>query len=294
MAFWPRAPRSQHRPSPPQRLNLPQLRRPHTLRPKPTTPPPPSISVTLHSEPNRLLFSRRSIQEPGRPGRTVALRIRQCRTSRILSVEDRIRAQWHGDSEGARRAARRSVHAHRANRARVSRHLHAAHHFATILTGEGRVNNVIVKVIPHFSEAVTSNVITIDSMEKYDFEAKGSFFNVLQRRSREVLLVGKVLWSGSAERGSGNMLDRETDRSQKLALHRGQASKADPYRVYIRLPLANTGNPFDHRRPFRSRRPLRKLQRILEHFRDSFSVAISVPGPRRVRTGVRAQYCAGA
>ncbi len=112
--------------------------------------------------------------------------------------------------------------------------------FATMLTGEGRVDNVIVEITPHSSEAVNIEpVITIDSLDKFDFEAKSGFFNVLQRKSREVLLVGKVNADGWQERGAGNMLDGETDRSQKLALHRGQASKANPYRVYYRLPLAN-------------------------------------------------------
>ncbi len=112
--------------------------------------------------------------------------------------------------------------------------------FATNLTGEGRVDNVIVEVTPHSSESVSIEpVITIDSLDKFDFEAKGGFFTVLHRKSRQTLLVGKVLGNGSQGRGTGNMLDGETDRSQKLVLHRGQASKANPYHAFIRLPLAN-------------------------------------------------------
>jgi hypothetical protein len=111
--------------------------------------------------------------------------------------------------------------------------------FATILTGEGRVDNVIVEVTPHSGESVNIEpVITINSLDKFDFEAKGGFFTVLHRKSREVLLVGKVNGDVSQESGSGNMLDGETDRSQKLTLHRGQASKANPYRAFFRLPLA--------------------------------------------------------
>ena len=110
--------------------------------------------------------------------------------------------------------------------------------FATMLAGEGRVDNVIVEVTPHASESASIEpVITIDSLEKFDFEAKGDYFSMLHRKSREVLLVGKVA-GGSQERASGSMMDGETDRAQKLALHRGQASKANPYRVFFRLPLA--------------------------------------------------------
>jgi hypothetical protein len=112
--------------------------------------------------------------------------------------------------------------------------------FATMLTGEGRVDNVIVEVTPHASEAVSIEpVITIDSLGKFDFEAKDGYFSVLHRKSREVLLVGKVAGSGSQERASGSILDGETDSAQQLALHHGQASKAHPYRVFFRLPLTN-------------------------------------------------------
>jgi hypothetical protein len=52
-------------------------------------------------------------------------------------------------------------------------------------------------------------------------------------------MVGKVTSGGSQESGSGDMLNGETDRTQKLSLHRGQASKANPYRAFFRLPLAN-------------------------------------------------------
>ena len=112
--------------------------------------------------------------------------------------------------------------------------------FATNVTGEGRVDNVLVEVTPHSSETVSIEpVITIDSIEKFDFQSNGGFFSLLHRKSREVLLVGKVLGDGSQERGSGDMLDGATDHSQKLALHRGQASSENPYRAFFRVPLAN-------------------------------------------------------
>ena len=111
--------------------------------------------------------------------------------------------------------------------------------FATNDSGEGRVDNVIFEVTPHSGETVNIEpVIAIDSLEKFDFEAKDGIFTVRHRKSREVLLVGKVSGSGSQASGSGDMLNGETDRSQKLALHRGQASKANPYRVFLRFPLA--------------------------------------------------------
>ena len=112
--------------------------------------------------------------------------------------------------------------------------------FATNVTGEGRVDNVIVEITPHTSETVSIEpVITIDSLEKFDFDAKEEYFALLHRKSREVLMLGKVLDNGSQQRGSGDMMDGETDRSQKIALHRGQASKENPYRAFLRLPMAN-------------------------------------------------------
>jgi hypothetical protein len=111
--------------------------------------------------------------------------------------------------------------------------------FATNDSVEGRVDNVIFEVTPHSGETVNIEpVIAIDSLEKFDFEAKDGIFTVRHRKSREVLLVGKVSGSGSQASGSGDMLNGETDRSQKLALHRGQASKANPYRVFLRFPQA--------------------------------------------------------
>ena len=116
--------------------------------------------------------------------------------------------------------------------------------FATNLTGEGRVDNVIVEVTPHSSESVNIEpVITIDSVEKFDFETKGSYFTVLHRKSREVLLVGKVLGADRQSAAAETCSTDETDRSQKLTLHRGQASKANPYRAFFRSSLANQETP---------------------------------------------------
>lgn len=112
--------------------------------------------------------------------------------------------------------------------------------FATNIGGEGRVDNVIVEITPHSSETVNIEpVITIESLDKFDFLPGKGRFTLLHRKSREVLLVGKALDGGSDEIASGDMLDGETDRSQKLALHCGRASKDNPYRLFYRLPLSN-------------------------------------------------------
>ena len=111
--------------------------------------------------------------------------------------------------------------------------------FATNEGGEGRVDNVIFEVTPRSSAPVNIEpLIEIESLEKFDFEAKDGSFALLGRSSREALLVGKVLGSGSQAREGGGMLDGETDRGQKLVLHRGQASKAISYRVFFRFPQA--------------------------------------------------------
>ena len=110
--------------------------------------------------------------------------------------------------------------------------------FATNDSSEGRVDNVIFDVTPHSSETVNIEpLIEIDSLAKFDFEEGDGAFTVLRRKSREVLLVGKV--SGNRSQGRGeDIFDGETDRMQKLILHRGQASKARPYRVFLRFPQA--------------------------------------------------------
>ncbi len=64
-------------------------------------------------------------------------------------------------------------------------------------------------------------------------------FTVLHRKSLEVLLVGKVLGNESPAGAPGATFDVITDQEQHLRLHRGEASKANPYRAFFRLPLAN-------------------------------------------------------
>jgi len=112
--------------------------------------------------------------------------------------------------------------------------------FATNVTGEGRVDNVIVEITPHSGESVSIEpLIEIFSLEKFDLEAHDGIFTVLHRKSREVLLVGKVLGNESPASAPGATFDVITDQEQHLSLHRGQTSKANPYRAFFRLPLAN-------------------------------------------------------
>lgn len=112
--------------------------------------------------------------------------------------------------------------------------------FATNLTGEGRVDNVIVEITSHSSEPVSIEpLVEIFSLEKFDLEMHAGIFTVLHRKSREVLLVGKVLGNESPAGAPGATFDVITDQEQHLRLHRGEASKANPYRAFFRLPLAN-------------------------------------------------------
>ncbi len=111
--------------------------------------------------------------------------------------------------------------------------------FATNLSTEGRVDNVIVEVTPHSNGAVNIEpLVEIDSLEKFDFEEKNGVFTVLRRKSREVLLVGKVLGNEPPATAQSATFDDITDHKQQLTLHRGQASKASPYRAFFRFPQA--------------------------------------------------------
>jgi len=111
--------------------------------------------------------------------------------------------------------------------------------FATNDAGEGRVDNVIVEVTPH--SAVTLNIeplIDFDTLEKFDLEERDGMISVLRRPQRQVLLVGKVLENNAPSTGHTAALHNSTDRSEQLAFHRGQASKAHPWRAFFRFPLA--------------------------------------------------------
>jgi hypothetical protein len=111
--------------------------------------------------------------------------------------------------------------------------------FATNDSAEGRVDNVIVEVTSHSGGAVNIEpLVEIDSQEKFDFEEKDGVFTVLHRKSREVLLVGKVLGNKPPASAEGATFDGITDHEQQLTLHRGQTSKASPYRAFFRFPQA--------------------------------------------------------
>ncbi len=113
--------------------------------------------------------------------------------------------------------------------------------FATNDRAEGRVDNVIVEITPRSDETINVEpLIEFDTVEKFDLEEKDGSLIVLHRKSREVLLAGKVLGNQSEASGHGsiNNFDIDSDRSQQLIFHRGQASKAKPYRAFFRFPLA--------------------------------------------------------
>jgi hypothetical protein len=112
--------------------------------------------------------------------------------------------------------------------------------FATNDGVEGRVDNLIVEITPRSEETVNVEpLIEFDTVEKFDLEEKNGVLIVLRRNSREALLVGKVLGNQSAAsaHASINNFDIDSDRSQQLILHRGTASKANPYRAFFRFPL---------------------------------------------------------
>lgn len=68
--------------------------------------------------------------------------------------------------------------------------------FATNEPADGRVNNVIADVMPQSNGTVNMELLTeFDTLQKYDMEETGGVFTVLDRSSREVLLVGKALAS---------------------------------------------------------------------------------------------------
>ena len=162
--------------------------------------------------------------------------------------------------------------------------------FATNLSNEGRVDNVIVEVTPHSQETMNLEPrIEIESVEKFDLVKSGGVFTVAGRSSRQALLVGKVLGSGSQAGAGGDVFDGETGSGQKLVLHRGTASKTAPYRAFFRFPQARQETA-----PVIA--GLADPQRILENCRafwNSWSavlgpVAWTIPG----RQGQFVQACA--
>ena len=107
--------------------------------------------------------------------------------------------------------------------------------FATNDPAEGRVDNVIVKVTPHADGLVSIQLpVEFDSSESFDFEVKETSFKISHRGSQKVFMVGKAPASQSLDNPFGNV-----DLRQRIVLHRGQASKSQPYRAFFRFPLAD-------------------------------------------------------
>lgn len=112
--------------------------------------------------------------------------------------------------------------------------------FATSDNVEGRVDNVIVNVTPKSDD--TANIellVQFETLRKYDLAENGSVLTVLNRNSREVLLVGKALGIQLPAGVHAASFDwvGESDQTQLLRLCHGQASKTKPYRAFFRLPL---------------------------------------------------------
>ena len=112
--------------------------------------------------------------------------------------------------------------------------------FATNEPGEGRVDNVILDAIPHSRATFdVEPVVAFDSTEEVDIEEKKSFVTVVSRKSRQVIMVGKALSSQPPDAKQAGAFRLDVDRPWCLTLHRGQASKARPYRAFFRFPQEN-------------------------------------------------------
>jgi hypothetical protein len=111
--------------------------------------------------------------------------------------------------------------------------------FATNDPGEGRVDNVILEATPHSTGAVdVEPVVSFDSTEEVELEEKDGVPIVVYRKSRKVVMVGKAIGHAASVTQAGtSRLD--IDRPWRLSLHRGQATKASPYRAFYRFPQAS-------------------------------------------------------
>ena len=111
--------------------------------------------------------------------------------------------------------------------------------FATNEPGEGRVDNVIFEVTSQASGPVDFEpVIDFDGCDLFDFEEKDGVLSILYQKSRQLLMAGRVITSRPPSADPGDIFYRGTYRGQQLTLHRGQTSKANPYRAFFRFPQA--------------------------------------------------------
>ena len=115
--------------------------------------------------------------------------------------------------------------------------------FATNHPAEGRVDNVIFDVASRSGRPVDFEpMVSIGCADDLLLEAKDGLFTVLYRKSRQVILVGRDL-SHHPPIPVPATFAPDFDRPQPLTLHRGQASKAAPYRTFFRIPQAGQDAP---------------------------------------------------
>jgi len=107
---------------------------------------------------------------------------------------------------------------------------------ATNSPAEGRVDNVLLEVTSHSAEPIDFEpVLSFDSNSAFVLEEKAGLLTVLDRKSRQLLLVGKALGHQPSGPPAATL---DIDPPQRLTLHRGQASQGHSYRAFFRFPQA--------------------------------------------------------
>jgi hypothetical protein len=110
--------------------------------------------------------------------------------------------------------------------------------FATNMPKEGRVDNVLVEILP--KDAMAANVaprIEVHSIEKYEQQADGGAIVLKHVKTGEVLLAAKVFENPNRADLHG-YYGTQTNVEQQLMFHAGVAAANKPYRAFIRFPQA--------------------------------------------------------
>lgn len=109
--------------------------------------------------------------------------------------------------------------------------------FATNDVREGRVDNVIMEIRPRGAEPVNvSPLVEIHTVHKCDLQIEGKDLIVVERDSNKLLFAATVFQNPSEGTVHGTIFDIDTPTKQQLALHRGVAASAAPYRAFFRFP----------------------------------------------------------
>ncbi len=112
--------------------------------------------------------------------------------------------------------------------------------FATNRPQEGRVDNVIVDVLPNSADALSIELLLqFHTLRKYDLTESDSVLTVVTHNSHDVLLAGKAIGIPLQTGMHAASFDwvGDSDRTQWLRLSHGRASKKSPYRAFFRFPL---------------------------------------------------------